>query len=143
MSTILSAFMFMALLALAFAHLIWSLGRTWPIRTEKLLAETVIGTAGIEHMPPRLRSFGMAVFLFCAALLASALAEHDSGGLPLTLLGLPFAALFLWRGWLGYTADWQQKTPQPSFRLNDRRVYSPLSLFLGAGFVALVVLRLL
>ena len=143
MSMVISSFMFVALLAVAFAHLLWSLGRTWPIREEKLLAQTVVGTAGIERMPPRLASFGVALATLAAALVAAALADHDSGGAALTLLGIPFAAVFLARGIIGYTPWFVAKTPHPNFRLNDRRVYSPLCLALGIGFIILVVMRLL
>ena len=143
MSMLIAAFMFIALLAVSTAHFLWSIGRTWPIRDEKLLAQTVVGFRDIERMPPRLASFAVALATLAAGILALSLADHDSGGLPLTLVGLPLAAVFLARGAIGYTAWWADKTPEPNFRLNDRRVYSPLCLFLGAGFVALAILRLL
>jgi hypothetical protein len=143
MSMLIAAFMFIALLAVSVAHFLWSIGRTWPIREEKLLAQTVVGFRDIERMPPKLASFAVAVATLAAGVLALALADHTSGGLPLTLLGLPLAAIFLARGVVGYTAWWAEKTPQPNFRLNDRRVYSPICLFLGAGFLALVILRLI
>ena len=143
MSMLIAAFMFILLLAIATAHLLWSVGRTWPIRGEKLLAQTVVGTPDIQRMPPRLASFAIALATLAAGILAMALADHESGGLPLTVLGLPLAAIFLGRGIIGYNAWWAAKTPEPNFRLNDRRVYSPVCLFLGAGFLALVILRLL
>ncbi|KFC66419.1 hypothetical protein FF80_02682 [Devosia sp. LC5] len=143
MSMLISAFMFIALLAVSFAHLLWSFGRTWPIRDEKLLAQTVVGFRDIERMPPRLASFAVAVATLAAGILALALADHDSGGLALTLLGIPAAAVFLARGAIGYTPWWAAQTPEPNFRLNDSRVYSPLCLLLGAGFVALTIMRLL
>lgn len=143
MSMLIAAFMFIALLAVSTAHLLWSFGFTWPIRGEKLLAQTVVGFRDIERMPPRLASFAVAVVTLAAGILALALADHDSGGLSLTLLGLPLAIVFLARGIIGYTAWWTEKTPEANFRLNDARVFSPLCLFLGAGFVALVILRLL
>lgn len=143
MSMLIAAFMFIPLLAAGTAHLLWSIGRTWPIRNEKLLAQTVVGTADIERMPPKVASFAVALLILVAGILALALADHDSGGLPLSLAGLPFAAVFLGRGVVGYTAWWAALTPQANFRLNDRRVYSPLCLFLGAGFLALVILRLI
>jgi hypothetical protein len=143
MSMLIAAFMFVALLSVSFAHFLWSIGRTWPIREEKLLAQTVVGTKDIQRMPPRLASFGVAVFTLLCGVIALALADHDSGGLPLTLFGLPFAAIFLARGIVGYTPWFQAKTPEPNFRLNDRRVYSPLCLALGAGFLVLVVMRLI
>ena len=143
MSMLIAAFMFIALLAVSTAHFLWSIGRSWPIRNEKLLAQTVVGFEGIERMPPRLASFAVSVATLAAGIIALALADHDSGGLSLSLIGLPLAAVFLARGMVGYTRWWAQKTPEPNFRLNDRRVYSPLCLFLGLGFVALVILRLL
>lgn len=143
MSMLIAAFMFIALLAVSTAHFLWSIGRTWPIRNEKLLAQTVAGFKDIERMPPRLISFAVALATLTAGILALALADNDSGGLTLTLLGLPAAAVFLARGIVGYTPWWAAITPEPNFRLNDARVYSPLCLFLGLGFVALVILRLL
>lgn len=143
MSMLIAAFMFIALLAVSVAHFLWSIGRTWPIREEKLLAQTVVGLRDIERMPPKLVSFAVAVTTLAAGLLALALADRTSGGLPLTLVGLPLAAILLARGTIGYTAWWAEKTPQPNFRLNDTRVYSPLCLFLGAGFLALVIMRLI
>jgi hypothetical protein len=143
MSMLIAAFMFIILLAVSTAHFLWSIGRTWPIRNEKLLAQTVVGFEGIERMPPRLASFAVAVVTLVAGIIALALADHESGGLALSLVGLPLAAVFLARGIVGYTAWWAAKTPEPNFRLNDTRVYSPLCLFQGLGFVALVILRLI
>lgn len=143
MSMLIAALMFIILLAVSTAHFLWSIGRTWPIRSEKLLAQTVVGFEGIERMPPRLASFAVSIATLAAGIIAMALADHDSGGLTLTLIGLPLGAVFLGRGIIGYTAWWAAKTPEPNFRLNDTRVYSPLCLFLGLGFVALVILRLL
>jgi hypothetical protein len=143
MSMPIAAFMFVALLAVSTAHFLWSLGRTWPIRSEKLLAQTVVGFRDIERMPPRLASFAVSVATLAAGIVALALADHESGGPLLTAIGLPLAAVFLARGIIGYTRWWAEKTPEPNFRLNDIRVYSPLCLFLGLGFVSLVILRLL
>lgn len=142
MSMLISAFMFIALLAIAFAHFLWSFGNTWPIRGEKLLAQTVIGTAGIDRMPPRLKTFAIAAFLLAAGIAGLALADHEGGGPLLTVIGFALAAVFLVRGVLAYTPGWTAKTPEPNFRLNDRRVYGPLCILLGIGFVALAVMRL-
>ena len=143
MSMLIAAFMFIALLTISVAHFLWSIGRTWPIRDAKLLAQTVVGTRDIERMPPRPASFLVALLTLAAGVLALALADHDSGGLPLSLLGLPLAVLFLARGVIGYLPWWAERTPEPNFRLNDRRVYSPACLLLGAGFLALVIMRLI
>lgn len=145
MSMLIAAFMFVALLAVSIANFLWSIGTTWPIRNgnAKLLAQTVVGTPGIERMPPRGATLGVASGMLIAGIAALGLADHDSGGLPLTLFGVLLAALFLARGIFGYTAGWAQKRPEPNFRYNDRRVYSPGCLALGAGFLVLVVMRLI
>lgn len=142
MNMLLASLMFIGLFSVSTAHLLWAFGRTWPIRNEKLLAQTVVGFKDIERMPPRLASLAVAVATFSAGCFALALADHDSGGWPLNLVGLALAAVFLARGIIGYTSWWAGMTPEPNFRLNDRRVYSPLCLFLGLGFIALIVLRL-
>lgn len=141
MNMFIAAMMFIALFSVSLAHLLWSFGRTWPIRNEKLLAQTVVGFKDIERMPPRLASFVVAAATFTAGMFALALADHDSGGLLLELAGFGFAAVFLARGIVGFTSWWAGVTPEPNFRLNDRRVYSPLCLAIGLGFIALIVLR--
>ncbi|MFC3703309.1 DUF3995 domain-containing protein [Devosia honganensis] len=141
MSMFVSSLMFIALFAVSIAHFLWALGRTWPIRDEKLLARTVVGFRDVERMPPRLFLLAMAVGALAAGVLALALADHDSGGTALSLAGLALAAVFLVRGVLGYTAWWKKLTPEPNFRLNDRRVYSPLCLLLALGFLVLISLR--
>lgn len=143
MNMFVASLMFIALFAVSLAHFLWSIGRTWPIRNEKLLAQTVVGFKDIERMPPRLASFSIAVATIAAAVYALALADHDSGGILLSLGGLALAAVFLARGAAGYTTWWKGLTPEPNFRLNDARVYSPLCLALGLGFLALVVFRFL
>lgn len=141
MNMFIASMMFIALFAVSLAHFLWSIGRTWPIRDEKLLAQTVVGFKDIERMPPRLASLAVSTASLAAGIFALALADHDSGGIWLNLGGFALAAVFLARGVLGFTAWWAQKTPEPNFRLNDRRVYSPLCLALGLGFIALVVFR--
>ncbi|MBN9334203.1 DUF3995 domain-containing protein [Devosia sp.] len=142
MNMFIASMMFIALFAVSLAHFLWSMGRTWPIRSEKLLAQTVVGFKDIERMPPRLASFAIALATFAAGIYALALADHDSGGIWLNLGGFALAAVFLARGIVGFTDWWTKLTPEPNFRLNDRRVYSPLCIALGLGFLALVVFRL-
>ena len=143
MSMVVAALVFVILLTVSMAHLMWSFGLTYPIRDEKLLAQTVVGKANIERMPPRLASFGVSMLTLATGILALALADHSSGGLTLSLLALPAAAIFVARGALGFTQWWANRTPEPNFRLNDRRLYSPLCLAIGTGFVALLIMRLL
>ncbi|GLQ53539.1 DUF3995 domain-containing protein [Devosia nitrariae] len=143
MSMLVASLMFVALLAVSFAHFLWATGRTWPIRNEKLLAQTVVGLKDIEHMPPRIASLAVSIAMLAAGILALALADEAAGGLWLTLAGIVPASLFLTRGVLGYTRWWAERTPEPNFRLNDARVYSPLCIALGIGFIALIAPRLI
>jgi hypothetical protein len=132
-----------ALIAIALAHLLWSIGIMWPIRDRKLLAQTVVGTPGIERMPPFYLSFGVFVLAAIACVIAFAVADPTSGGPVLTILAALAGLVFLARGAIGYTAWWADRTPTQPFRALDRKTYSPLCLILGAGFLLLVLMRLL
>lgn len=143
MNMLVGSLTFVPLLMVALALFLWSIGRTWPIRNETLLAQTVIGAPGITHMPNRLLLFASAVLALAAGLVALGLADHDSGGLPLTLLGLLLAAAFAVRGGLGYSAGWRARFPTEPFATLDRRNYSPLCFWIGAGFLILAIMRLI
>ena len=142
MSMLLAALMFIPLLAIAIASLLWSVGRTWPIRDPVLLAHTVIGRPGIDRLP-RLPTFAFAVIALAAGIVALALADHTGGGTLLTTIGVLFAILFLARGVAGYSRWWAERMPLEPFQTVNRTTYSPLALGLGAGFLVLVVLRLI
>ncbi len=143
MNMIVASLTFVPLLMVAVAHLLWSIGRTWPIKNETLLAQTVIGTPGITKMPNRLLLLAGALLLLAGGVVALALADHDSGGWWLTLLGLLAAALAVARGVLAYTAGWRARFPTEPFATLDRKNYAPLSFWIGAGFLILVVMRLI
>jgi len=141
MNMIVASIVFVILLAVALAHLLWAIGSRWPIRDPELLAKTVIGRPGVTRVP-RLGALVTAVVVFAAGIFALSLADHDAGDWWLTLIGVALAAVFLGRGALGYTAGWRASHPVEPFVTNDRRVYSPLCLIVGAGFVILVIMRL-
>ena len=107
-----------------------------------LLAHTVIGRPGIDRLP-RLPTFVFAVIMLAAGVVALALADKTGGGLPLSLAGVAFAALFLARGVAGYTPQWATRMPLEPFRTAQPQ--APIrrsACSLGAGFVVLVILRL-
>jgi len=137
---IIAAVVGIALLALAIAHLLWSVGINWPIRDPRLLAQTVVGTPGIERLPKAM-SFGVFLITGAACIIAFAVADPSSGGAPLTALAAFCAVIFLARGAVGFTAGWEARTPEEPFRSLDRKTYSPLCLGIGAGFVILVIAR--
>jgi hypothetical protein len=143
MNMLIGALTFVPLLAVALAHLLWSFGSTWPIRDEQLLVQTVVGTPGATRMPNRLLTFVMAVLILAAGIVALSLADRTSGGAALTLIGVVLAVIFLARGIVGYTSGWRAGHPVEPFATLDPRNYSPLCLWIGAGFVILVLMRLL
>ena len=142
MNMIIASIVFVILLTVALAHLLWSIGSRWPIKDAELLARTVIGRPGVTRVP-RLASFVIAVLVLAAGIFALSLADHDAGDWWLTLIGLLLAGVFLGRGALGYTAGWRTRFSLEPFVTNDRRVYSPLCLIVGAGFLILVIMRLI
>jgi len=141
MSMLIAALIFVALLAVAIAHFIWSIGATWPIRDEVLLAKAVVGLPGITRMPPRIMSFAVAAATLAAGVIALSLADDTAGGFGLSALGVLIALVFLGRGAIGYTAGWRARFPEEPFATLDRKNYSPLCLALGAGFLILVAMR--
>ena len=144
MNMVVGSLTFVPLLMVAFAHFLWSVGRTWPIRNQNhtLLAQTVVGTPGITRMPNRLVTFVVSMVLLAAGIAALSLADHTSGGWWLTLLGAFLAVVFIGRGILGYTPAWRARFPTEPFATLDRKNYSPLCFWIGAGFLILVVMRL-
>lgn len=142
MNMFVASIVFVILLAVSLAHLLWAFGSRWPIKDPELLAKTVIGRPGVTRVP-RLASFVVAVVVFAAGIFALSLADHDAGDWWLTATGVVLAIVFLGRGALGYTAGWRSRFSQEPFVTNDRRVYSPLCLIVGAGFLILVIMRLL
>ena len=143
MNMLVGSLTFVPLLMVALAHFLWSLGKTWPIRDETLLARTVIGTPGATRMPNRLLTLAVSLLTLAAGIVALSLADHASGGWPLTLLGVGLAAIFIGRGILGYTPGWRARFPAEPFATLDRKNYSPLCLWTGTGFLILVAMRLL
>jgi hypothetical protein len=142
MNMLVASLTFVPLLMVAFAHFIWAFGNTWPIRNETLLAQTVVGAPGVTRMPNRFLTFGIAVAIFIAGIVALALADHTSGGPALTGIGAVLALIFFGRGILGYTPGWRARFPTEPFATLDRKNYSPLCFWIGAGFLILVVMRL-
>ena len=142
-ATIVSVLTFLPLLVVAFAHLLWALGTNWPISSEALLAQTVVGRTGITRMPNRLLTLFIAIVLFALGIIAMGLGGHDDGGTIRTVLGALCAVVFLGRGVAGYTPGWRARYSAEPFATLDRRNYSPLCLWIGAGFLILVLLRLI
>lgn len=136
-----ASLVFIPLLAISIVHLMWSFGSKWPAADEKALAQTVAGFKGVEKMPPRIVSFTVAVFIFFAGGWALFMTDPAPNNL-LTLGGALLALIFLGRGIAGYTEQWRALTPEEPFATFDRKVYSPICLGVGSGFLFLTIWRL-
>lgn len=123
----------LALLALAALHAYWGLGGVWPGHDRKSCARAVAGFRGIDRMPPPAACFAVAVALLAAGALALAL-ERPPNAAATRLAGMGAALVFLVRGAAGFTPAWRRLTPELPFARNDRRLFSPLCLAIGAGF---------
>ncbi|MEO8757204.1 MAG: DUF3995 domain-containing protein [Devosia sp.] len=143
MNMLVASLTFVPLLMVAVAHLMWALGKTWPIRNETLLAQTVVGRPGITKMPNRGLSLIVSLLILSIGLVALSLADKVSGGIGLTLIGALFALIFIARGVAAYTPAWRSRFPTEPFATLDRRNYAPLCFWIGVGFVTLVLMRLL
>jgi hypothetical protein len=143
MNMLVGSLTFVPLLMVAVAHFLWSIGRTWPIKNETLLAQTVVGAPGITKMPHKLLSLAVALFVLAAGVVALSLADHTSGGPLLTTAGIGLALLFIARGVVAYTPWWRARFPTEPFAALDRKNYAPLCFWIGAGFAILVVMRLI
>jgi hypothetical protein len=139
---VISAIVFVLLLAIALAQLMWAIGASWPIRDRALLAKTVVGRPNVDAVP-RLPALLLAVLALGAGIAALSLADPAGGGAMLTLLGALLAGLFLARGVLGYTPNWRALHPVEPYATLDRKNYSPLALAIGVGFAILVLMRLI
>jgi hypothetical protein len=143
MNMLVASLTFVPLLMVAVAHLLWAFGNTWPIRNETLLAQTVVGKPGITKMPNRGLTLVIGVLIFAIGFVALSLADPVSGGIGLTLLGALFAIIFVARGVAAYTPGWRARYPTEPFASLDRKNYAPLCFWIGAGFLILVLMRLL
>lgn len=137
-----AALIFIPLLALTLAFTLWALGRTWPLRDRQLLEAAITGRPGRTGLPPRWHFLVGALFFAAVGVVALSLADPEAGGWMLDLVGAALGLLFVGRGLIGYTFGWRQTYAAEPFATLDRRTYSPVALFIGAGLLLLVLLRL-
>ena len=119
------------LLTLAALHCAWGMGRSFPFRDRKSLADAVIGT---DEMPPPLACFVVAALLVIGAALVA-----DVVPLPRRLrttavtamTGILGARSAL--GFFGATSIVSPGSNSSTFRRLDRRIYSPLTFAVAVG----------
>lgn len=119
------------LCAIAGLHVLWGLGSSFPFRTRQELADSVVGT---DEVP----SLGACVSV-AAALVLSAILVARVVPLPnaLRTLALRIVTTVLATrgvaGAMGRTSTLSPGSDSPAFNRLDKRLYSPLSLWLAAG----------
>ena len=145
MMTLLSLTMAAVLLAIAAVHLAWGLGMTWPGHDRQSLIDTVIGHPDVTRMP----GFGLCLAVTLALVAAAfwslwaaellPLSDASVWGLSVRATGLwVLVAVFLGRGIATYVPSPLAAAVEP-FRTLDRRVYAPLCVALGGGFLLLAL----
>jgi hypothetical protein len=142
MIELLAVLLWVVLAAIATLHAAWGLGSHWPCESEAVLVRTAGGTPGATRMYPASACFTVAALLagtsvwplFAVGLLPEAWPRW------LTLLaGAGIAAVFFARGIAGYVPAWRRLQSAEPFATLDQRIYSPLCLGLGAGFLVILI----
>ena len=119
------------LFVIAGLHVLWALGSSFPFRTRDELADSVIGTTEVPSAP--------ACMAVASALTAAALVTAGVVPLPGRLRRLVLrvvASTLATRGIagaLGRTSALSPGSESPNFLRLDKRLYSPLCLWLAAG----------
>jgi len=132
--TVLSIILSFVLVQIAFLHVAWAIGLTWPMESEAKLARSVVGTRDIIVMPGAIPCSLVAVALFAAA------AWPFFADTFIRTLGLSaIAAVFLGRGLATFAGLISQFAPEEPFRSLDRTYYGPLCLALGLGYAILAL----
>ena len=139
--TLVATLIFVVLSATAGIHVLWGMGSTWPLRDTQSLINTVVGSKGMTHMP------GKGLTLMVAAGIAAAGVCALWGGDVIPLL-LPnwmriaslslLAAIFLVRGTATYLPFGPLMESVQPFRTLDQRIFAPLILAIGVGYVVLL-----
>lgn len=140
--TFVAAAIGIVLFAAGLLHIYWGFGGVWPGTDQKSCARAVVGFRGINEMPSAYSAFAVALALFIAAWIAlslGGLALEPWSPVPLWLLGLGAALVFLARGIAGFTPAWRRLACELPFARNDVRYFSPLCLAIGGGFLALSI----
>jgi hypothetical protein len=127
---------------IATLHAAWGLGSHWPCESEASLVATVGGTPGARRMYAPSACFTVAALLtgvsawplFAAGLLPAAWPDWLT-----RLAGAGIAAVFVGRGVAGYVPAWRRLCSAEPFATLDRRIYAPLCLALGAGYIAILL----
>ncbi len=143
--TSLAVMLFIALAAIAAVHVAWGLGVRWPAQDERELVALVVGRTGQTRMPDSMQCFAAAAALFCAGLVALAMADvvrPSAHRFPATTAGAIVTLVFAGRGIAAYLPAWRRRFSQEPFAAMDRSWYAPLCLLFAVAFGLLLAQRL-
>jgi len=136
MNAVLALLLFIGVGAIAVVHVLWGLGSHWPEANEEALARGVVGD-GRRRMPPSWQCFAVAALLAGVALWPWYMLGRGSE--EIVWAGtFAIAGAFVARCWAGYSPRWRSHFHDEPFARRDRRYYSPYSLLLGVGYLALL-----
>ncbi|MCW7469576.1 DUF3995 domain-containing protein [Leptospira kanakyensis] len=130
------------LLFLAAIHIYWGFGGLWPGKTKQELIDLVFGKG--NQFPTPFMCLFVAIFLALFSFLPIVwtfridLGFNDDLIFGLKLIMGIVSAIFFLRGSFGY-APFVTKHWKPIFVYYTMRVYNPLCLFIGLGFLALIL----
>lgn len=130
------------LLSIAAIHVYWGFGGLWPGKTKQELIDLVFGQG--NQFPSRFMCLFVAIFLALFSFLPIVWCLRDNLGFNDDLIfGLKLimgivSVIFFLRGSFGY-APFVTKHWKPIFVYYTMRVYNPLCLFIGLGFLALIL----
>ena len=142
--TAIAVIIFLALTAIAAAHVAWGFGVSWPAADRDDLFDLVIGATRRSGFPSLAECLAAASAIFLAGL--SALIVADIVRLPvasawIAALGILVAAVFAGRGVAPYTQAWRRRFGKEPFATMDRSCYGPFCLLLALAFALLVIKR--
>ncbi len=136
MNAVLALLLFVGVGSIAVVHALWGLGSHWPDANEEALARGVVGD-GRRRMPPPWQCFAVAALLAAVALWPWYMLGRGSE--EIVWAGtFAIAGSFVARCWAGYSPRWRNHFYDEPFARRDRRYYSPYSLLLGVGYLALL-----
>lgn len=141
MAPLLGTLLAIVLGGLGLLHLIWAAGMSFPFPNEQALARSIVGQRGITRLPSR-SSVALLGVLLLAAACAAILMGHYAASLTglkyvMVPVGLFVSAVFLLRGLVGVLPAFERAAPEQPYLSLNRRLYSPVCLLIGAGFLAL------
>ncbi|TGK82265.1 DUF3995 domain-containing protein [Leptospira noumeaensis] len=133
------------LLSLAIIHVYWGFGGLWPGKTKQELIDLVFGKG--EKFPSRFMCLFVAIFLALFSLLPIIWTLRVDLGFNSDLIfGLKLimgivSAIFFLRGSFGY-APFVTKHWKSIFVYYTKRIYNPVCLFIGLGFLILILQKI-